>query len=92
MFAALGAVRVIAEELGEPMANVALAWVMARPGVASVLAGGRTPDQIARNVKAASLALSPEAVARLDEATDELKRVLGLNADYWQGGENSRMR
>jgi aryl-alcohol dehydrogenase-like predicted oxidoreductase len=92
LFEAVDAVRAIAEDLGEPMANVALAWVMAKPGVTSVIAGGRTPDQVARNVQAASLSLSPEAIARLDAATDELKQVLGPNADYWQIGENSRVR
>jgi aryl-alcohol dehydrogenase-like predicted oxidoreductase len=92
LFEAVDAVRAIAEDLGEPMANVALAWVMAKPGVTSVIAGGRTPDQVARNVQAASLSLSPEAIARLDATTDELKQVLGPNADYWQIGENSRIR
>jgi aryl-alcohol dehydrogenase-like predicted oxidoreductase len=91
-FAAIDAVRAIAKELGEPMANVALAWVMAKPGVASALAGARTPSQIGRNVEAMSLVLAPEVVERLDRATDELKQILGPNADYWQGGANSRMR
>ena len=74
------------------MANVALAWAMAKPGVTSVIAGARTPDQVARNVQAASLSLSPETIARLDAATDPLKQVLGPNADLWQIGENSRIR
>ena len=74
------------------MANVALAWVIARPGLASTLAGARSPEQVARNVKAASLSLSPEIIARLDAATEPLKRRLGPDADYWQSEENSRMR
>ena len=91
-FAAIDAIREIAHELGEPMANVALAWVAAKPGVASVLAGGRTPDQVARNVTAASLTLPPELVARLDQVTEELKQRLGPNADYWQGIGDTRTR
>jgi aryl-alcohol dehydrogenase-like predicted oxidoreductase len=90
--AAVNGVRAIAEALGEPMANVALAWVMAQPGVASVIAGARTPDQIARNVKATELLLSPETIAQLNEATEPVKQALGSNADYWQTAENSRMR
>jgi len=89
---ALAGVRAIAKELGEPMANVALAWVMAQPGVASVIAGARSPDQVARNVQATALSLSPETIARLNEATDPVKQALGPNADYWQTAENSRMR
>jgi aryl-alcohol dehydrogenase-like predicted oxidoreductase len=89
---ALAAVRAIAEELGEPMANVALAWVMAQPGVTSVIAGARSPDQVARNIPSTALSLSPETIARLNEATDPVKQALGPNADYWQTTENSRMR
>ena len=91
-FAALDGVRAIAEDLGEPMANVALAWVMAQPGLVSAIAGARRPDQIARNVKAAELALSPETIARLNAATDALKQELGPCVDYWNTLENSRTR
>jgi aryl-alcohol dehydrogenase-like predicted oxidoreductase len=89
---ALSAVRAVAQELGESMANVALAWVMAKPGIVSVIAGARSPDQVARNVQATSLSLSPEVVDRLDAATAPLKQALGPNADYWQTGEKSRIR
>ena len=82
----------LSEELGEPMANVALAWVMAQPGVASVIAGARSPDQVARNVKATALSLAPETIARLNEVTAPVKEALGPNADYWQTAKNSRMR
>jgi aryl-alcohol dehydrogenase-like predicted oxidoreductase len=90
--AALSAVRAISGVVGEPMANVALAWVMAQPGVVSVIAGARSPDQVARNVKATELSLTPETIALLNEATDPVKQALGSNADYWQTAENSRMR
>jgi myo-inositol catabolism protein IolS len=91
-FAAIHAVRGIAEEIGQPMATVALAWVMAKPGMVSALAGARTPAQIERNVPSAEITLSPEIIARLDGATDPLKKRLGPNADYWQSGANSRIR
>ena len=91
-FAAVDAVRAIAAELDEPMANVPLAWVMSRPGLVSAIAGARRPDQVARNLKAASLKLSPQVIPRLNAATDELKQKLGDTADYWQTGENSRTR
>jgi aryl-alcohol dehydrogenase-like predicted oxidoreductase len=92
LFQVVDAVQAIAADLGEPMANVALAWVMAKPGVTSVITGARTPDQVARNVAAASLTLTQETIALLDAATDDLKQKLGPNADYWQIGENSRVR
>ncbi len=91
-FAAIDAVRAIAEELGQPMANVALAWVMARPGLVAAIAGARSPSQVERNVKAMEVVLSPEVIPRLDAATEALKRTLGANADYWNAVENTRTR
>jgi myo-inositol catabolism protein IolS len=91
-WATVEAVRAIAEELGEPMANVALAWVMAQPGLLSAIAGARRPDQVARNIKAVDLKLAPEIIERLNAATDALKHKLGANPDYWTSAENSRTR
>jgi len=92
LFEALADIRRIAGDLGLPMAQVALAWVMARPGVACVLVGGRRPAQVVRNLEAASVALPQEAIAALDQATEVLRVKLGPNADYFQGGGNGRIR
>lgn len=89
---ALEAFRQIAADLNQPMSNVALAWVAARPGVTSVIAGARTPEQVSRNTKAVDLRLSSDVIARLDQATEALKLKLGADIDYWQGKENSRSR
>jgi diketogulonate reductase-like aldo/keto reductase len=46
---------------------VALAWVL-RKGTIPII-GPRTPEQLADNLKAASLALSPAQIEQLDEAS-----------------------
>jgi aryl-alcohol dehydrogenase-like predicted oxidoreductase len=56
----------VAEGRGVSAAQVALAWLLARPGVSSVIVGGRTTEQFADNLAAAELKLSPEEVKRLD--------------------------
>ena len=89
-FAAIEAVRQIAESIGEPMANVALAWVMARPGLVAAIGGARSPAQVERNVKAMETVLSAETIAHLDAATEELKNTLGANPDYWNTEDKSR--
>jgi aryl-alcohol dehydrogenase-like predicted oxidoreductase len=89
-FAVINAIRAIAEEIGAPMADIALAWVIAQPGLASAIAGARRPDQVARNVSAAELALPYEMINRLNVATEALKRMLGPNADYWHSFEDRR--
>ncbi len=47
-------------------ARVALAWLLGRPGVSSVIIGGRTEEQFADNLAAAELKLSDEETARLE--------------------------
>jgi aryl-alcohol dehydrogenase-like predicted oxidoreductase len=48
-------------------AQVALAWLLGRPGVTSAVVGARTEEQLADNLRAAELGLSAEERARLDE-------------------------
>lgn len=65
----LDAVKSVADQVGVPPAQVALAWLAARPSVSSILIGASRPSQIADNVAALSLALSPDQIERLDQAS-----------------------
>lgn len=65
----LDALESVAAEQGKGMAEVALAWVMAKAGVASPILGARTLAQLESNFKALDLALTPAQMARLDEAS-----------------------
>ena len=66
----IDAVEQIADHRGISMAEVALAWVNNRPGVASTIIGARTTQQLETNLRAAGLDLSREEYAALDEASD----------------------
>jgi aryl-alcohol dehydrogenase-like predicted oxidoreductase len=59
----------IAEVRSVSAAQVALSWLLGRPGVASVIVGARTDEQLADNLKAAELKLSEEERRRLDEVS-----------------------
>jgi aryl-alcohol dehydrogenase-like predicted oxidoreductase len=50
-------------------AQAALAWLLGRPAVTSVIIGGRTEAQISDNLAAAGLSLSAEERQRLDEVS-----------------------
>jgi aryl-alcohol dehydrogenase-like predicted oxidoreductase len=50
-------------------ARVALAWLLTRPGVTSVIIGGRTDEQFADNLAAAELKLTDDDLKRLDEVS-----------------------
>ncbi len=59
----------IAEGRGVSAAQVALAWLIGRPGVTSVIIGGRTEAQLRDNLGAAGLTLAQDERARLDAAS-----------------------
>jgi aryl-alcohol dehydrogenase-like predicted oxidoreductase len=65
----LEAVQDVAEAHEVPLAQVALAWLLQRPAVTSVILGARTVDQLRQNLGAADLVLTAEQVARLDEVS-----------------------
>src|SRR5712691_752231 len=66
----IGAVQKVADERGVSMAEVALAWVTARPGVTSTILGARTAGQLETNLRAADLRLTAAECAVLDAASD----------------------
>jgi aryl-alcohol dehydrogenase-like predicted oxidoreductase len=90
VFTAIEQIRRICDGIGQPMATVALAWLLHQPGVTSVIAGARRPDQIRQTAQAGDLELWPEALAALAEATEGVKQKMGLNPDLWQS--ESRLR
>lgn len=63
--------REIAAAHGEATpAQIALAWLLAKPFVSSIILGISKPEQLADNVAAVNLSLAPEEVALLDTLTE----------------------
>ena len=65
--AVISAVARIAADRGVPRAQVALAWVLARPGVTAPIIGPRTMEQFEGGLRALELTLDAGQLARLDE-------------------------
>jgi aryl-alcohol dehydrogenase-like predicted oxidoreductase len=61
----------IGEAHGVSAAQVALAYLLSRPAVTSLVVGARTPEQLADNLAAATLELAPEEIKALDEVSGE---------------------
>jgi aryl-alcohol dehydrogenase-like predicted oxidoreductase len=59
----------IGQDHGVSAARVALAWLLGRPAVTSLVIGARTDEQLADNLAAADLALSDAERERLDKAS-----------------------
>ena len=83
VFEALAKIEVIAAEVGCPMSDLAIAWLLSQPGMTSVIAGGRTPAQVTENAKGAEVTLSADVVKALNDATDKVKQYIGTNPDPW---------
>lgn len=65
----LEVLRAVSAELDRPMAQVALAWTLARSGVASTLIGASKVSQLGSNIAASDLRLSGDQMKRLDAAS-----------------------
>ena len=62
----LEAYEALCREIGEKPANVAVAWLMSRPGVTSPIVGPRTLEQLEDAIRAEALKLSGEVLGKLD--------------------------
>jgi aryl-alcohol dehydrogenase-like predicted oxidoreductase len=56
----------VAEAHAVSAAQVALAWLLTRPGIVSVIIGARSDEQLADNLRAAELTLTGDEIARLE--------------------------
>jgi aryl-alcohol dehydrogenase-like predicted oxidoreductase len=77
----------IGEGHGVSAAQVALAWLLGRPGVVSLIVGARTDEQLADNLAAADLKLSDEERARIEEVSR-----LPLIYPHWHQARTARDR
>ena len=91
LFGAIRGIQGIAQELGVPMSQLAIAWILEKPALATTLVGCRNTHQLHENVKAASLQIKPDTVAALDRLTEPLWCALGDNLDYYENPERSRI-
>ena len=74
-FDCVDAMRPIAEAHGVSVAQIALAWLLHRPQVTSVIVGAKRPDQLADNLAATAVVLSDDELQALDA-------VSALPAEY----------
>ncbi|PZQ99851.1 MAG: aldo/keto reductase [Cereibacter sphaeroides] len=77
----------IGEERGVSAAQIALAWLLGRPGISSLVVGGRNEVQFKDNFGAVGLMLSDEELRRLNEVS----RV-PLIYPYWHQGNFATSR
>lgn len=69
LFAITDVLEVVSAEVGQSIPRVALAWLLSRPTVSSIVIGARNVGQLQDNLAAAQVRLTAEQIARLDEAS-----------------------
>jgi aryl-alcohol dehydrogenase-like predicted oxidoreductase len=65
---AVDRLRPVADQAGVSMAELALAWVLRRPELASAIIGASRPEQVHANAQASGIELSDDTLRAIDEA------------------------
>jgi len=68
VLAAVQQLRPIADSFGITTAQLALAWVLREPNVASAIVGASRPEQVEQNAAASGVELDDAALAAIDAA------------------------
>ena len=76
----------IAESKNASVAQIALAWLLHKQGVTSVIVGARKEEQLIDNLGAADISLSDDEMKQLDEVST-LKPEYPQYSPAWQRGQ-----
>jgi aryl-alcohol dehydrogenase-like predicted oxidoreductase len=69
---AVDRLRPVADQAEVSMTEMALAWVLRRPELASAIVGASRPEQVRANANASDIELSPDTLAAIDEALGDI--------------------
>lgn len=69
LFGVVDALDAVAAETGKTLPQIALAWLLTRPTVSSVIIGARNEAQLRDNLGAVGWSLTPEQIQCLDDAS-----------------------
>jgi aryl-alcohol dehydrogenase-like predicted oxidoreductase len=78
LYKVVDAIDDIARETGKTVPQIALNWLLQRPTVATLIIGARNEEQLRANLGAIGWKLTPEQIAKLDQASE-----VPLVYPYW---------
>lgn len=70
LYNVVDAIDEVAKETGKSVPQIALNWLLQRPTVSSIILGARNEDQLRQNLGSFGWNLTPEQVAKLDQASE----------------------
>jgi aryl-alcohol dehydrogenase-like predicted oxidoreductase len=91
IFEVVDQLRKIAADLQIHIAQLAIAWILKKPFMASTLVGSRNIGELKANVDACSLTISDETEALIDTLSQPVLDLLGNNPDYYEHSSKSRI-
>ena len=81
LLTAVQGLKPLAEEAGLALPQLAVAWVLQRPGISSAIIGASRPEQVLTNVAASGVVLEDDLLQRIDEVIgDFVTRDPGMTA------------
>jgi len=72
VYAGVEQLKALSAECGRSLTHLAIRWVLAQPGIASVLVGAREDVQLQENAAALEGDIAPEVFARMAEISEEV--------------------
>jgi aryl-alcohol dehydrogenase-like predicted oxidoreductase len=78
LYRVVDAIDMVARETGKTVAQIALNWLLRKPTVSTIVLGARNEEQLKQNIGAEGWRLTPDQVAKLDEASAPL-----IPYPYW---------
>jgi aryl-alcohol dehydrogenase-like predicted oxidoreductase len=80
----LDALHAVAEDVRKTPAQVAIRWLLQRPGVTAPIIGARTMEQLEANLGAQGWSLSQQQMDQLNHASDVALSLYPYTPDYAQ--------
>jgi aryl-alcohol dehydrogenase-like predicted oxidoreductase len=90
-FDVVDVMRPMAESRGVSVAQIALGWLLHQPQVTSVIVGAKRPDQLADNIGATEVKLTPEELAAIAKASDLAPEYPGWMLERQGGARRAQM-
>jgi aryl-alcohol dehydrogenase-like predicted oxidoreductase len=91
IFEVVALLKKLSAETGYAPSELAIAWVLGKPFIASALIGCRNVSQLEVNTRACGITLDADIMRRIDEASLPVLRKLGDSPDYYENRKNNRI-
>lgn len=92
MFEVVRRLRGIADDLHLHIAQLAIAWILKKPFMASTLVGSRNLKELEMNIAACNVEISDSIEQEIDRISQSVLDILGNNPDYYENSSQSRIR